>query len=188
MSVVGRVATASAATALALAVAACSGSPAKTAPSAGGPSVHESALVAKRWWSNSGTAAGTLIDPNDPQAVVGKLHASKQDYCGMLRQTVAAGRSILPGVTAHDPALLTSTKAFVAEIEAVSPSTIAGSWKVLGDAVITIVESGGDTTKVKKVDAVAVRKAAGTVAADAKHSCGVDLSRPIRRVGSPTGH
>jgi hypothetical protein len=99
----------------------------------------------------------------------------------MLRQTLAAGRSILPGVTAHDPALLTSTKAFVAEIEAVAPSTAAGAWKVLGNAVITVVASGGDTTKVKTVDAAAVRTAAGTVAADAKRSCGVDLSKTSRK-------
>jgi hypothetical protein len=89
---------------------------------------------------------------------------------------VAAGKSILPGVTANDPALLSSTRAFLAELQAVAPATVAGSWQVLGPAVITLVESGGDSAAVKKVDAAAVRKAAGAVAADAKRSCGVDLS------------
>jgi hypothetical protein len=82
----------------------------------------------------------------------------------------------LPDVTANDPALLTSTKAFVAELEAVAPSNLTGPWKVLGSAMLTFVESGGDTTKVQGIDAAAVRSAASTVAADAKRGCGVDLS------------
>jgi hypothetical protein len=179
MLALGRFVTAGAAASLALAVTACSGSPAKTASLSDGiSSSPASTLVATRWWSNSATTTGTLIDPKNPQELVGKLQSSRHDYCGMLRQTVAAGHSILQGVTAHDPALLTSTKAFVAELGAVAPSRLAGSWKVLGSAVITIVASGGDTAKVKTIDAAAVRTAASTVAADAKHSCGVDLSQP----------
>ena len=141
-----------------------------------GGETFSSALVATRWWSNSAHALGSTIDTANPEAGAAGLNASESQYCGMLRQTVAAGKSILPGVTANDPALLTSTRAFMAELEAVAPATVAGSWQVLGPAVITLVESGGDSAAVKKVDAVAVRKAAGTVAADAKHSCGVDLS------------
>jgi hypothetical protein len=55
------------------------------------------------------------------------------------------GRSIFPSVTANDPALLTSTRAFSAELEAVAPSSVAGPWQVLGSAVINLVESGGDS-------------------------------------------
>jgi hypothetical protein len=141
-----------------------------------GDSSFATALVATRWWSNSAHRVGTLLDTDHPEAGAEGLSASPIDYCGMLRQTVAAGKSILPGVTANDPALLTSTRAFLAELEAVAPASIAGSWQVLGPAVITLVESGGDLTSVKRVDAAAVRKAVSTVAADAKHSCGVDLS------------
>jgi hypothetical protein len=135
-----------------------------------------SALVATRWWSNSAHGVGTVLDPKNPEDGAAGLGPSSSDYCGMLRQTVAAGKSILPGVTAKDPALLTSTRAFVAELEAVAPASIAGSWQVLGPAVTTLVESGGDLASVKRVDVAAVRKAANTVAADAKRSCGVDLS------------
>ena len=141
-----------------------------------GGETFSSALVATRWWSNSVHAVGSTIDPGNPAGGTAGLSASESQYCTMLQQTVAAGKSILPGVTANDPALLTSTRAFLAELEAVAPATVAGSWQVLGPAVITLVESGGDSAAVKKVDAVAVRKAASTVAADAKHSCGVDLS------------
>jgi hypothetical protein len=143
--------------------------------SLGEPS-FSSALVATRWWSNSVHKVGSVLDTKHPETGVAGLSVSPTDYCGMLRQTVAAGKSILPGVTANDPALLTSTRAFLAELEAVAPTSVAGSWQVLGSAVITFVESGGDSTAVKRVDAAGVRKAASTVAADAKRSCGVDLS------------
>jgi hypothetical protein len=158
-------------------VAACSGGSGGHAPnSSAAPQLPSSSLVATRWWSNSAAQAGSTIDPDHPDEAAAHLRTSPADYCGMLRATVAAGRSILPNVTANDPALLTSTKAFVAELEAVAPSSVAGSWKVLGSAVLTLVASGGDPTKVKGVDAAAVRAAASTVAADAKHSCGVDLN------------
>jgi hypothetical protein len=58
----------------------------------------------------------------------------------------------------------------------VAPASISGSWKVLGGAVVSLVESGGDMTKVKGVDSAAVQKAAGTISADAKTSCDLDLS------------
>jgi hypothetical protein len=178
MSARSRVVAACAAVSLAPVAAACTSAAAQ--PKAHSVSVSSSSasssLVAKRWWSNSAALAGSVIDVKRPEAVAARLHQSKADYCGMLRQTVGAGRSILQGVTANDPALVISTKAFVAEIEATAPSAMAGSWKVLGPVVLTIVESGGDTTKVKGIDAAAVRKAASTVAAHAKHSCGVDLA------------
>jgi hypothetical protein len=179
MSALRRVAAVCAAMSVAPLAAACTGG--SGAPGSG-PSISvgnqsfSSALVATRWWSNSGNAAGSVLDTKHPETGAAGLSTSPTDYCGMLRQTVAAGKSILPGVTANDPALLTSTRAFFAELEAVAPSSVAGPWRVLGAAVITFVESGGDSTAVKKVDAVAVRKAASTVAADAKRSCGVDLS------------
>ena len=162
-------------------VAACSGG--GGGPSTPAPSVQVATqataapLPAVRWWSNGAAAAGSTIDTRNPQAMVSRLHPSQPQYCTMLRQTVRAGRTILPGVTAKDPALLASTSAFVAEIQAVAPARVAGPWRVLGSAVITLVASGGDASKVHGVDVAAVRKAAGTVAADAKHSCGVDLSR-----------
>jgi hypothetical protein len=152
---------------------AADGGDAASATSAASASSH---LVATRWWSNSASKVGSLIDSTHPNQVATSLHTSPRDYCGMLRQTLAAGHTILPDVTANDPALLTSTKAFVAELEAVAPSNLTGPWKVLGSAMLTFVESGGDTTKVQGIDAAAVRSAASTVAADAKRGCGVDLS------------
>ncbi|HKC29242.1 MAG TPA: hypothetical protein VKB75_14610 [Jatrophihabitans sp.] len=174
MSIWNRVRVACAALALAATAAACSGTPAPApTPVPGSPA---SALVAVRWWSTTAAQAGSTIDPKDPEALAGKLHTSQTQYCDMLRQTISAGRSILPNVTANDPALLASTRAFVAELRAVAPPTAAGPWRVLGPAVLALVGSGGDLAKVKGIDAAAVQEAARVVAADAKRSCGVDLS------------
>jgi hypothetical protein len=165
-------------------VAACGGGGSASTPTAAGAAAPgSSGLVATRWWSNSADRAGSRIDPAHPDAAAAKLSPSRLDYCGMLKQTVAAGRSILPGATADDPALLASTKAFVAELEAVAPPAVAGPWRVLGSAVVAIVGSGGNTRAIKEVDAAAVQTAAGKIAADAKRSCGVDLSSAKQPAG-----
>ena len=140
------------------------------------PSASTSSVAAVRWWSNSGTTAGSAISASNPLAVARTLHPSRTDYCGMLRQTVAAGKTILPGVTATDPALLTSTKAFIGELQHVAPASVAQPWQTLGSAVIALVTSGGGTTGVKGADAAAVQKASSAIASDAKHSCGIELS------------
>jgi hypothetical protein len=162
MSARSRLGTACVVLALAPAAAACGGGGGGPAAPSGqqprlvtvtdGSSTSAQTRAAAHWWSTGA------------------------DYCTILRQTLRAGRSILPGVTAKDPALLASTKAFLADLEAAAPAAVAGPWHVLGHAVITLVASGGDPTKVKGVDAAAVRRAASTVAAQARHSCGVDLS------------
>jgi hypothetical protein len=140
-----------------------------TVPDASGP-------AATRWWSNSAATVGSVIDLKNPQAVAAKLHESQTDYCGMLRETVRADKSILPGVGAQDPALVASTKAFVSELERVAPSPFAHSWQILGAVVLKVVASGGDLSKVKGVDQVAVQQAGTTVAAHAKSTCHVNVS------------
>jgi hypothetical protein len=146
-----------------------------TASPASGAS-SSSNFVATRWWSNSAAKRESTIDAKDPESAARKLQPSRADYCGMLKQTVAAGKSILPGVTAQDPALLTSTKALMAELQAAAPASVSRPWRVLGSAVVAIVASGGDTTKVKGINGAAVQQAAAAVSADAKRNCGVDLS------------
>ncbi len=133
------------------------------------------AAEATRWWSNSAVKVGSSIDPSRPQAAVARLHPSRTDYCTMLRETVSAGRSVLPGVGAADPSLLVATKAFVAELQRVAPAPVAPSWQVLGDVVVKLVASGGDIRNVR-VDAAAVQRAGTTVAAHAKSTCHVNVS------------
>jgi hypothetical protein len=135
-----------------------------------------SSAVATRWWSNSAVPIGSTVSSTQPGATATKLHPSQADYCGMLKQTVAAGKSLLPGLTATDPALVTSTKAFVAEIEKVAPAGITAQWQVLGPAVLTVVKSGGDITALPSADLGPAITAANAITADSKKTCGVDLS------------
>jgi hypothetical protein len=164
-----RLAVAALALAVTLPAAACTSGGSQDKPSDDGTST----VVATRWWSNDAAAAGSTIDPKKPKAKAAKLHASQSEYCGMLEQTLAAGKSILPGVSASDPALLTATEAFISEVQQVAPADVAGQWRVVGDAVVQFVKSGG---KSLGTDSRAVSKAVQDISLDARTSCHVDLS------------
>ena len=171
-----------------LAVAGCSGSGASSAGSSHSPSGRSSsAYVPTRWWSNSAVKAGSIIDPAHPGSAAARLHPSQAEYCGMLKQTLAAGKSILPGISSADPALLASTQAFVAEIAAVAAGPIAGDWKLIGTAIVALVKSAGQSPDFSAISAPAVQKAALAVAADARATCHLDLSGAARSAAaSPT--
>lgn len=132
---------------------------------------------AVRWWSDAGAKVGSTIDAGAPLAVAHRLHTSRRDYCGMLRQTLRARGSFLTAVTATDPALLLSTRAFVGELRAVAPPAAAGPWQVLGDAMIALVSLGGRPAGAQGIDAAAVGSAERAIARDARNGCGVDLSK-----------
>jgi len=128
-----------------------------------------------------GGGSGAASGASGPGAApVTRWWGGQADYCSVLRSTVAAGRSILPGVGADDPARLASTKAFVAELQKDAqkdaPSSVSGAWHVLGPAVVKIVASGGNLRSVKGIDPAAVQRAATTVATHAKQACHVDVS------------
>jgi hypothetical protein len=169
-------AAACAAVLLVASVAGCGGAKhdAGTSPAAG--SASPSTFVATRWWSNAAVAVGSKIDPAHPDAAAAALHPSVADYCGMLKQTLAAGKSILPDITATDPALLASAKAFIAEIEKVAPAGITAQWQLVGPAVLSLVKSAGDTSALPTVDLAGLTKAANAINADSLANCGVDLS------------
>jgi len=138
-------------------------------------SPHASGAAAvTRWWNDGGQAVGSTIDPSNPTAAAKALHPSRQVYCDMLRQTIKAGHSILPGVSASSPALLTSTEAFLAELQSVAPPEVSGSWRVLGATVVELVKSGGKSAA--SLNAAQISSAAATVSNDAKSRCGVSLA------------
>ncbi|MDT4958439.1 MAG: hypothetical protein QOD31_2238, partial [Pseudonocardiales bacterium] len=164
------------AVAIAASVAGCTSTDQKKAADLGTSSAPTSTFVATRWWSNAAVTAGSKIDPKHPDAAAKDLHPSQADYCGMLKQTLAAGKSILPDITSTDPALLTSAKAFIAEIEKVAPAGITAQWQLVGPAVLSLVKSGGDTGSLPAVDLGALTKAADAINTDSLAHCGVDLS------------
>ena len=161
-------------------LAACTGSssgpesPTSGAPtsSSGAPIPHST--IATRWWSNDAASDGSTIDPSDPTAAAGSLKPNRDEYCSMLKQTVDAGKSILPGATANDPRLLASTEAFVAELQAVAPPEVSKQWKTLGDVLVQFVQSGG--TSSGSTSTATLTAAATAISNDAKTRCGVDIS------------
>jgi hypothetical protein len=110
------------------------------------------AVAAARWWQNG------------------------SGYCGMLEQTLKAGKSILPNASADDPTLHGVTAAFINDVERVAPANVAPSWKVLGDLIIKLVQANGDPSAVKGVDVKKVQAAVAAVSTDAKSRCGVNLA------------
>ena len=150
------------------------GTPAPIAAQASEQSQQLARAAAVRWWSNDAVTAGSAIDPTKPDSASGNLSPSEPQYCTMLSQTVAARKSILPTVTANDPALLTSTEAFVAELEQVAPAQVSAAWKVLGPAIVKLVQTRGQLPT--KAEATALKKATATISAHAKQACGVDIA------------
>ena len=130
--------------------------------------------IATRWWSNDATTDGSTIDPKDPEAAAEQLHPDRTQYCLMLSQTVKAGKSILPGANATDPRLLTSTEAFVSELQHVAPAQVSSQWKVLGDALVQFVKSGGKS--LVSASSTDMSAAAQAIATDSKQNCHVDIS------------
>jgi hypothetical protein len=135
-----------------------------------------STVASVRWWSNSQVQAGSTIDASKPDAAVAKLQPSRTDYCHMLTQTVASGKSPLAGVAATDPKLRSSMTAFIGELQKVAPAAVSSDWKVVGTAVLALVNAGGKAPKASAVDGAALQKASAAIAADASSSCGVDLA------------
>jgi hypothetical protein len=130
------------------AIAGCSSAP-PPLPLSRQSSTH--ATAAMHWWSGS-------------------------DYCGILRQTLRAGHSIMAGVTAEDPDLLAVTRSFVSDLTAAAPGPVRAQWLVLGPALTALVRSGGKLSAVSGVDARRVSAAATAIATDARTRCRVEVN------------
>jgi hypothetical protein len=176
-----------AAAACAVVMTGCSSSPGPAAsPSAAVPSSAAGGYGASiaaapgatvtRWWGNSAASAGSTVDPVDPAAAAANLKPSRADYCGMLKQTLAAGHSLFPNSSASDPSLHTAAIAFVNELQHVAPAEVAASWQVLGNLIITLVQANGSPSAMQSVDSAKVSAAVATVSSDAQSRCGVSLS------------
>jgi hypothetical protein len=158
----------------ACAVASCSsaaGSPHRASTHGG-----SAAPAATRWWSNGAASAGSTLSAGKDSAAQ-RLQPSRAEYCTMLRQTVAAGRSILRDAGTTAPAVTTATKAFVAEVKAVAPAEVSTAWQTLGNAVVSLVAGPDGAAAAQLLGAPAVQHASAIVVMDAKARCHVDLTR-----------
>ena len=156
--------------------AACSGGSPSAAPATSAP-----AQALSRWWSNSAVTAGSTVDPAHPYAADAQLHTSTSDYCGMLQQTLSAGRSILPGGSQNLP--LATLEAFVGELRQVAPADVAGQWRVLGDAILTFARTNGASLGTGS-NPSAVASAAADISANARTACNLNLSASAAPVAS----
>ena len=166
-----------------LSVGACSSGGGSRPPATHSPSGSRAAtasagrtFAALRWWSNTAVRAGSAVDAAGADSVVGSLHPSRSDYCGMLRQTTKAGKSLFSGVSPADKGMQSTVRAFVAEVSAVAPAALASAWHTVGVAIVAVATSGGHLSRVKGVEPAQVQRAAGVIAADAEAHCHLVLS------------
>ncbi|HSY15275.1 MAG TPA: hypothetical protein VK816_04745 [Jatrophihabitantaceae bacterium] len=171
--------------ALALALAGCTGSTnpsGSTHPGGSAPSGSATPVVAAtRWWQDPHASAGSTIDPAHPTAAAAGLHRDRSSYCGILASTLKTGQDVLAGMTATDPALRTSIRAWVAELSAVAPSPVAGPWQTLGAAILAMAGSGGSLETTALPDGLtpaAVSAAAAAIATDSRTACNLNLAAP----------
>jgi hypothetical protein len=129
-----------------------------------------------RWWSNSAVQVGSPIDPANPGAAAAKLHPSQADYCGMLKQTVKAGKSLITSAQMADSPVRIGIEAFVPEISEVAPSSVEAQWRVLGPVVLAAANAGTLPSTGAGAPTTQALQAVSIVAADAKSHCGLDLT------------
>jgi hypothetical protein len=149
-----------------------SGAKQTSSPSAGAVAAAQPV----RWWSNTLAAKGSRVDPADPAAIALRLSPSQPAYCAMLQQTLAAGRSIFPDAHAGDSALVTTTAAFLAEIGRIAPQNVAPDWATITPTIEALV-AGKPLPANSSAQAGRNQAAAAAISADAKHNCGLTLSR-----------
>ncbi|MGN6606220.1 MAG: hypothetical protein ACTHMS_04320 [Jatrophihabitans sp.] len=132
-------------------------------------------FTAVRWWSDAAGGVGSPIDVQHPTSAASTLHPSRADYCRMLRQTVSAGTSLTSGVAASDPALHAATRAYLAELTAVAPTSLTSAWQKVGELLLGVV-TGGSRPSVPKGDELAkVAADADLIARDAQDRCHTSL-------------
>jgi hypothetical protein len=166
------------AAAVALTVSGCSKSSHHASPSHSSSSTTSSATTGAptRWWSNSAVTVGSPIDPANPGAAAAKLHQSQADYCGMLKQTVKAGKSLITSAQTSDTGVRIGIEAFVPEISKVAPSPVDAQWHVLGPVVLAAANAGALPSTGAGAATAQALQAVSVVASDAKSRCGLDLT------------
>jgi hypothetical protein len=158
--------------------AGCSKSSHQASPSHSSSSTTSSATTGAptRWWSNSAVQVGSPIDPANPGAAAAKLHQSPADYCGMLKQTVKAGKSLITSAQTSDTGVRIGLEAFVPEISKVAPSPVDAQWHVLGPVVLAAANAGALPSTGAGAATAQALQAVSVVASDAKSRCGLDLT------------
>ncbi|SOD74779.1 hypothetical protein SAMN05892883_3970 [Jatrophihabitans sp. GAS493] len=159
-------------------VAGCT-SAAKVTP-AGGATSSNKPVIPTRWWSDAAGSAGSKIDISNPTAAAAALKPDSKTYCSVLSDTLSSGKSVFSGAASTDPGIATSTKAWIAELTALSPTELHASWNTFGDALTALLvsaskASGAALPKQSQSEQNAVSAATAAIGSQARSVCNVDL-------------
>jgi len=137
------------------------------------PAATGSPGAATRWWSSPAGRAGSTLDVEHPEIGAAGLHPDQNSYCAMLRSSMGSDKNPLTATATADENLLVSTRAWLAELEALSSGPVHQAWVTFGDALVKALQS----PQAGSSPDAAVSAAMTIIAADARSSCNLDLSR-----------
>lgn len=126
-----------------------------------------------RWWSSPAGGVGSQIDVEQPEKGASALRPDQHAYCAILQSSVRSGHNPLTAQSTSESNLLVTTRAWLAELEALSDGPISGAWKTLGPALLAVLQQSQATAKPNP----AVLDAVTVISNDARSTCGVDLSQ-----------
>lgn len=151
-----------------------SGSPTATSSTkqAVGQSPEPTFAAPERWWVSPGGGVGTAIDVENPESSAKGLKPDKRAYCQMLSSTLSSGHNPLgsSGATTEDVRI--ATRAWLAELEALSSGNVRAAWQVFGPALLAALAPSPARQSANPT----VTNAITTIVAEAKATCNLDLS------------
>lgn len=158
-----------------------SGSSASTAVSI---SPVSNGQTATRWWSDSAGSSGSTIDLGDPTAAASGVHPSQPEYCGILKATANATKAQLSTMQTKNAASVATLQAFVAELQASAPSEVSGAWKVLGGALLALVNSKAGHVSTGTATSAQIEAASQAIVRNAEQKCGLTAAQLTGSLGS----
>lgn len=142
--------------------------------SAGQATAQTTAGGPTRWWSSPAGGVGSAIDVEQPERGAAALHPDSKAYCTMLRSSMSSPKNPLVRQSRGDNNLLLATRAWLAELEALSPSPVSTAWRDLAPSLLGALQPSASASRSGSSSSSAI----AVIAADASRTCHLDLSKP----------
>lgn len=151
-----------------------SGTSTTVQPATGRPVTSSAQVPPSRWWTSPAGGVGSNIDVERPEAGAAGLHPDRAVYCDVLRSSMQAKHNPLLAQGTSGTNLILTTRALLAELEALSTGSVHTAWEVLSPALIEALRA----TAAPTPPATNVVASIAEISDDAKSACGVDLASP----------
>lgn len=128
-----------------------------------------------RWWSSPAGKTGSVLDVEQPERAAAGLAPDTTAYCAMLKSSMSSPLNPLGAPQRPRTSdLVISTRAWLAELEALSGGAVAEAWKTMGPSFLSAISPG----QSESVASPEIDSAISVISIDANDRCHLDLSRP----------